>query len=153
QFAPRHSTEREDTPLWLVQAMLLNVIYGHNCGDKTAAELASNHCAALVSLARGAELARPSQGYGGTGAGDANSNIHISGMQGVGWNSMINEMDDSDWLEWKIVEERKRTLYAVFILSSMLVTAYNHPPALTNSEIRLNLPCDEELWAAEIAPV
>ncbi|EXJ94557.1 zinc finger protein ADR1 [Capronia coronata CBS 617.96] len=149
QFAPRHSTERDDTPLWLVQAMLLNVIYGHNCGDKTAAELASNHCAALVSLARGAELARPSQseaGHQGPSAGN-----YTTGMLHNGWNTMLIETDDSDWLEWKGTEERKRTLYAVFILSSMLVTAYNHPPALTNSEIRLNLPCDEELWAAESA--
>ncbi|KAJ9602898.1 hypothetical protein H2200_012678 [Cladophialophora chaetospira] len=153
QFAPRHSTEREDTPLWLVQAMLLNVIYGHNCGDKTAAELASNHCAALVSLARGAELARPSQTYPGSSGSDARTNAHMGPMTGGSWNSMINEMDDSDWFEWKTMEERKRTLYAVFILSSMLVTAYNHPPALTNSEIRLNLPCDEELWAAESAHV
>ncbi|KIX08328.1 uncharacterized protein Z518_02984 [Rhinocladiella mackenziei CBS 650.93] len=151
QFAPRHSTEREDTPLWLVQAMLLNVIYGHNCGDKTAAELASNHCAALVSLARGAELARPAPGHTGNGHSNSSVNVQMSGMSNTGWGTMINEMDDSDWYEWKIMEERKRTLYAVFILSSMLVTAYNHPPALTNSEIRLNLPCDEELWAAESA--
>ncbi|KIW64281.1 hypothetical protein, variant 2 [Phialophora macrospora] len=153
QFAPRHSAEREDTPLWLVQAMLLNVIYGHNCGDKTAAELASNHCAALVSLARGAELARPSQGHPGTGPNEVNGNVHMNGIAASGWDSMIKEVDNSDWFEWKLAEERKRTLYAVFILSSMLVTAYNHPPALTNSEIRLNLPCDEELWAAESAHV
>lgn len=151
QFAPRHAAEREDTPLWLVQAMLLNVIYGHNCGDKTAAELASNHCAALVSLARGAELARPGQGYGDSAARDQSVNIQMNGMTPNGWNPVGNETDDSDWLEWKVAEERKRTLYAVFILSSMLVTAYNHPPALTNSEIRLNLPCDEELWAADSA--
>lgn len=151
QFAPRHSTEREDTPLWLVQAMLLNVIYGHNCGDKTAAELASNHCAALVSLARGAELARPAQGFSGNGSNHPSINAQMNGMPNNGWNSMIHEMDNSDWIEWKILEERKRTLYAVFILSSMLVTAYNHPPALTNSEIRLHLPCDEELWAADTA--
>ena len=149
QFAPRHSSEREDTPLWLVQAMLLNVIYGHNCGDKTAAELASNHCAALVSLARGAELARPGQGYAGTTSTGFNTNMHPTGMPNNGWNSMVNDPDDSDWFEWKNAEERKRTLYAVFILSSMLVTAYNHPPALTNSEIRLSLPCSEELWAAD----
>jgi hypothetical protein len=31
----------------------------------------------------------------------------------------------------------------------MLVTAYNHTPALMNSEIRLDLPCDEDMWAAE----
>lgn len=65
---------------------------------------------------------------------------------------MINENEEVDWFDWKVMEERKRTLYAVFILSSMLVTAYNHAPALTNSEIRLDLPCDEELWAAESSP-
>nr|GFD55408.1 hypothetical protein [Tanacetum cinerariifolium] len=27
-------------PLWLVQAMLLNLIFGHNCGDRQAAEVA-----------------------------------------------------------------------------------------------------------------
>ncbi|EXJ84409.1 zinc finger protein ADR1 [Capronia epimyces CBS 606.96] len=151
QFAPRHATEREDTPLWLVQAMLLNVIYGHNCGDKTAAELASNHCAALVSLARGAELARPSQGLSAPGRQVHSVNGQTSGITRDGWNPMINDTEDSDWIEWKVTEERKRTLYAVFILSSMLVTAYNHPPALTNSEIRLNLPCDEEFWTAESA--
>ena len=151
QYAPRHSTEYEDTPLWLVQAMLLNVIYGHNCGDKTAAELASNHCAALVSLARGAELARPYQGYNNSRQSGFNAQAQSSQMGGDanGWQSMINENEEMDWSEWKVMEERKRTLYAVFILSSMLVTAYNHAPALTNSEIRLDLPCDEELWAAD----
>jgi hypothetical protein len=152
QYAPRHSTEYEDTPLWLVQAMLLNVVYGHNCGDRTAAELASNHCAALVSLARGAELARPYQGHVGARHGSfGHMSQHSQHSQGdpAAWASMINENDEVDWFEWKIMEERKRTLYAVFILSSMLVTAYNHAPALTNSEIRLDLPCDEDLWAAE----
>ena len=41
-----------ETPVWLVQAMLLNVVYGHNCGDKRAGEIASTHAAALVSLAQ-----------------------------------------------------------------------------------------------------
>ena len=151
QYAPRHSNEYEDTPLWLVQAMLLNVVYGHNCGDKTAAELASNHCAALVSLARGAELARPYQGYAGARSGSQGYPQQGHGDPN-GWTSMINENEEVDWFDWKVMEERKRTLYAVFILSSMLVTLYNHAPALTNSEIRLDLPCDEELWAAESSP-
>src|SRR5699024_3147682 len=46
------------TPVWLVQAMLLNVVYGHNCGEKTASDIAATHCAALVSLAQGADLLR-----------------------------------------------------------------------------------------------
>ncbi|RMZ88470.1 hypothetical protein DV736_g4309, partial [Chaetothyriales sp. CBS 134916] len=147
RFGPRTPADSEDTPLWLVQAMLLNVIYGHNCGDRTTAELASNHCAALVSLARGAELARPYGPYAARRA--SNQNQQFAYDDPNAWTAMINENEEVDWLEWKIMEERKRTLYAVFILSSMLVTVYNHAPALTNSEIRLDLPCDEELWAAE----
>jgi hypothetical protein len=147
QFAPRHSSDSEETPLWLVQAMLLHVIYGHNCGDKTAAEVASNHCSSLVSLARDAHLARPQQSPRRQSNGVQNG-VH-SGADIGGWTSMLNESEEVDWMEWKVTEERKRTLYAVFLLSSMLVMAYNHAPALTNSEIRLELPCDEELWAAE----
>jgi hypothetical protein len=147
QFAPRHASESEETPLWLVQAMLLHVIYGHNCGDKTAAEVASNHCSSLVSLARDAHLARPSSEMHGMRKGSSGPGGHHPDMNS--WTSMLNESEEMDWIEWKATEERKRTLYAVFILSSMLVMAYNHAPALTNSEIRLELPCDEELWSAE----
>ena len=154
QFGASHLSETEDTPLWLVQAMLLNVIYGHNCGDKVAADIASRHCAALVSLARGAELARPYPVYmatNGIASGVPPNDMHMSGMGAEGWNSILTEPDDSDWYGWRVMEERKRTLYAVFVLSSLLVSAYNHPPALTNSEIRLDLPCDEELWSARNA--
>ena len=83
--------------------------------------------------------------------GTLNPDVQMNGPGHNGWSSVMNDTEDSDWLEWKIVEERKRTLYAVFILSSLLVTAYNHPPALTNSEIRLSLPCEEDLWTAENA--
>jgi Fungal specific transcription factor domain len=149
-FGPIHQAEAETTPLWLVQAMLLNVIYGYNCGDKMSAEIASNLCATLVSLARSAELSRPYPGYMVMTNGTLNPDIQMNGAKSNGWNLYDN--DDSDWQQWKIVEERKRTLYAVFILSSLLVSAYNHPPALTNSEIRLSLPCDEDLWNAGNAP-
>ncbi|EEA28619.1 C2H2 transcription factor (AmdX), putative [Talaromyces marneffei ATCC 18224] len=142
-----------NTPLWLVQAMLLNVIYGHTCGDKTSADIASTHCAALVSLARAAELTH-------------HVNVEQLPQDYLNNNKQSNESPDGgtfdrnsqtqtppkerkDWLDWKIVEERKRTLFAIFTLSSMLVSAYNHAPTLTNSEIRLDLPCEEDLWAAE----
>ncbi|KAF7543945.1 hypothetical protein G7046_g9899 [Stylonectria norvegica] len=131
------------TPVWLVQAMLLNVVYGHNCGDKTASDIASTHCAALVSLAQAADLLRP---------------IRVSERQDThmtddgSWN-IKSDPDLREWLEWKAVEERKRTLYAVFVLSSLLVSAYNHTPALTNSEIFLDLPCDEEFFAADSSAI
>ncbi|KAJ8116497.1 hypothetical protein ONZ43_g4427 [Nemania bipapillata] len=135
------------TPLWLVQSMLLNVVYGHHCGDKVSNDIAYTHSAALVSLAKAAGLLRPlpldSAEIREAQVNDAEGN----------WNGGLkNETDDqAEWLRWKTMEERKRTLYTVFILSSLLVAAYNHVPALTNSEILLDLPCDEEFFAAESA--
>ncbi|KAH8668498.1 fungal-specific transcription factor domain-containing protein [Xylariales sp. PMI_506] len=134
------------TPVWLVQAMLLNVIYGHNCGDKTASDIASTHCAALVSLAQAAGLLRPMNI-------DAVESLDIQRNDAEGsWSGIKPESDEhAEWLRWKTMEERKRTLYCIFILSSLLVSAYNHAPALTNSEILLDLPCDEEFFIAESA--
>jgi hypothetical protein len=133
-----------DTPVWLVQAMLLNVVYGHNCGDKRSGEIASTHTAALVSLAQGAELLRQAKT---DGPEDADVKM---GDDGNWSNGISGDGDDhAEWIRWKSTEERKRTLYAVFILSSLTVSAYNHTPALTNSEVFLDLPCDEEFYSAE----
>ncbi|KAL6823234.1 fungal-specific transcription factor domain-containing protein [Trichoderma camerunense] len=142
---PSSSSQGRDssahTPVWLVQAMLLNVVYGHNCGDKTISDIASTHCAALVSLAQAADLLRPEQEDG------QDTRMFDDSM----WNRKSELEQRQEWLQWKRKEERKRTLYAVFIMSSLLVAAYNHTPALTNSEILLDLPCDEEFFAAESA--
>lgn len=137
-----------NTPLWLVQAMLLNVIYGHYCGDKTAADIASNHCAALVSLARAAELAQPCADHDFGDMKEENPDVHMEdGSSPMHGHTSLH----LQWLKWKEAEERKRTLFAIFILSSLLVVAYNQTPAITNSEILLALPCDEELWTADSA--
>ncbi|KAI1636277.1 fungal-specific transcription factor domain-containing protein [Biscogniauxia mediterranea] len=135
------------TPLWLVQAMLLNVVYGHNCGDKTANDIASTHSAALVSLAQAAGLLKPVK----IDSPDVRE-IQLNDAEG-NWGGGIKaeSEEQAEWLRWKTVEERKRTLYVIFIFSSLLVAAYNHTPALTNSELLLDLPCDEEFFAAESA--
>jgi len=122
--------------------MLLNVVYGHNCGDKTAADIASTHCAALVSLAQASDLMRPVR-VGRVEPQD--STMDDDGN----WKRRTEQAEQLEWLRWKTMEERKRTLYAVFIMSSLLVSAYNHTPALTNSEVFLDLPSDEEFYSAE----
>jgi hypothetical protein len=140
----KRGTDSVHTPVWLVQAMLLNVIYGHNCGDKTAGDIASTHCAALVSLTRAAELLEGSNNISGQDAtmyDEHGSPLH--------WDANQIAHGHAEWLTWSVREERKRTLYGVFILSSLLVSAYNHTPSLTNTEVVLDLPCDEEFWQAE----
>ncbi|KAK5167604.1 uncharacterized protein LTR77_007303 [Saxophila tyrrhenica] len=143
------------TPLWLVQAMFLNVIYGHQCGDKTAADIASNHCAALVSLARAADLAQP-QSTGTPSSDDAQNGTNdvemsessIAPGDSVSRHQSAETDLHTQWITWKNAEERKRTLFAIFIVSSLLTTAYNATPTIMNSEILLDLPCDEELYSA-----
>ncbi|KAM3084562.1 hypothetical protein ACMFMF_001916 [Clarireedia jacksonii] len=145
----RASESSAHTPVWLVQAMLLNVFYGHICGDKTAGDIASTHCAALVSLARAADLIRPARQDNGSSQQD----VRMTDGDGTINDNIKTEIpdDQQEWHTWKAKEERKRTLFAVFILSSLLVSAYNHTPALPNSETVLDLPCDEEFWSAESA--
>ncbi|GIZ46130.1 hypothetical protein CKM354_000926900 [Cercospora kikuchii] len=128
-----HST----TPLWLVQAMLLNVIYGHHCGDRLAAEISSNHIAALVSLARSADLQTL----------DEPRSANVDTAMGNGDNSDLH----ATWIKWKTAEEQKRCFFGIFILSSLLTTAYNQTPSIMNSEILLDLPCEEELYEAPSA--
>jgi len=147
----------QHTPIWLVHAMLLNVIYGHQCGDKTAADIASTHCAALVSLARAADLAQPPNKPSSDIAlqeGHHNpASIDLSAFNNTAQADQQGQGPDlhTQWIAWKEQEERKRTLFSIFILSSMLTSAYNQPPTIMNSEILLDLPCDEDLWTAETA--
>ncbi|KAJ6439886.1 C2H2 transcription factor [Purpureocillium lavendulum] len=142
---PTHAASESPAavPLWLIQAMLINIVYGHNCADKTASDIASTHCVALVSLAQAADLLRP-----GRSDGSVKQDVQMS--DDSSWTRPAEQEEHhQEWLQWKTGEERKRTLYAVFIISSLLMAAYNHTPALTNSEIYLELPCDEDFYAAE----
>ena len=140
-------------PLWLVQAMLLNLTFGHNCGDRQAAEVASTHCAALVSLAKAAGLDKPADSDGPTQSPRNHMNgddTNMTGDSDLHQSSHGDALDEqTQWLQWKKVEERKRTYFAVFSMSSLLVSAYAHAPRILNSEIRLDLPCEEDLWSVD----
>ena len=142
------------TPLWLVQAMMLNIIYGHNAGDKVAADIASTHSAALVSLAKAANVPIPATdeeiSLTTQRHGSEDVEMNESGLPND--QQQANMLDlNAQWLGWKAKEERKRTLFALFNLSSLLVIAYNSTPAIMNSEIVLDLPCEEDLWTADSA--
>lgn len=145
-------------PLWLIQAMVLVVIHDHQCGEMVHSNTASSHCATLVGLARRSLDIPPgnlehvpninqfSAGYKTPLSGDE--------MKQENWSSDIGYESlecQREWYEWKLKEERKRSLYVVFIVSSLLVSSPAHMPALTNAEIRLALPCEEEIWAADSA--
>ena len=49
-----------DMPIALIQALLLNIVYGHNCGDEAAVKMATAQWAVLIGVVREAELTGPS---------------------------------------------------------------------------------------------
>ncbi|KAF2740249.1 hypothetical protein EJ04DRAFT_559260 [Polyplosphaeria fusca] len=136
-------------PLWLVQAMLLNLIFGHNCGDRQAAEVASTHCAALVSLAKAAGLDRPVADTPSKDVTNGDVDMTDDVLQSDSFKSPEATDEHAQWIQWKKAEERKRTYFAVFSMSALLVSAYAHAPRILNSEIRLDLPCEEDLWSVD----
>lgn len=157
------SSQAADTPVWLVQAMLLNVIFGLQCGDRMAGEVAQNHVSTLVQLARAANLTRPTSmpsanSYNQEDADIQMSDLELSSFGGSlgsdGWCGLgikVEADENVEWSNWVLAEERKRTLFAVHFLSSLLVAAHNQDPKLVNNEIRLDLPCSEEFWTAPSA--
>jgi hypothetical protein len=155
--AGNHQGSSLSPPLWLVQAMLLNLVFGFQCGDRRAVEIATTHCAALTSLAKSAGLLhKPDQAIVEEEIRHLQSLRNPEGDVGYGDGSTMRipgHQDDHEeyrqWYLWKCIEERKRTLYSVFVLSSLLVIGYNQVPKILNSELQLDLPCDEDLWSAE----
>ncbi|PLB37048.1 putative C2H2 transcription factor (AmdX) [Aspergillus candidus] len=131
-----HRRVASPPPLWLVQALLLIVLHSHTGDDPAAADRARPHCATLVRLARALEL------HGA--ADDRPPDPHPAAAPGSDPPAARRA-----WLIWKAGEERTRTLSALFVLSAFLVAAYHQAPVLTNSELRLDLPCEEALWTAE----
>jgi hypothetical protein len=149
-------------PLWLVQAMILNLIYEHNCGDKQAAEVTSTHCTALVSLAKAAGLDKPDSDLASKDPFSQTTLNTFDGDVEMGDDGLPSDLfqksshsehldEHSQWIQWRKAEERKRTYFAVFAMSSLLVSAYAHVPEIHNCEIRLDLPCEEDLWSADSA--
>ena len=133
-----------NTPLWLVQAMLLNIVSGHQSEDKVPQNIASTHCTALVNLAKSAHITEAL-----SESAPSDMNMAEAPVFHDSWANGNQPADESaQWYRWINAEERKRTLFAIFHLSSLLVVAWNHAPALMNSEIHVELPCDEILWKA-----
>lgn len=128
----KNSGQSEVTPLWLVQALLLGVVYGLFNDEPLANEIAVAQANAVISLAKSAGLHMPPRGF--VSIPDAN-------------NSTIEDK----WHYFVSVQERIRTMHVVHIVSCLLATGYNVVATLKNSDIRCGSPCDEDLWSAVTA--
>ncbi|KAH6890281.1 hypothetical protein B0T10DRAFT_596400 [Thelonectria olida] len=63
--------------------------------------------------------------------------------------SEADEMPQSvDWPSWIAAEERRRTLFAAFVLFNLHSIAFDNPPLILNDEVGVFLPGSSEQWKA-----
>lgn len=119
------------TPLWLIQALLLGVIYGLFNEETLANEIAVAQANAVISLAKSASLHLP-------------SNNPVPVQQ----SSSSFTLAQQQWHYFVQTQERIRTMHVVHIISCLLATGYNFTTNFKNSDIKCGSPCDEDLWSA-----
>ncbi|KAH6980641.1 fungal-specific transcription factor domain-containing protein [Ilyonectria sp. MPI-CAGE-AT-0026] len=61
------------------------------------------------------------------------------------WGSKDLELD---WHKWHRQEEKRRTLYAAYIVTNLQTLCFDVPPAIPNSSIHIPLPCSAAEWKA-----
>ncbi|ODV89119.1 hypothetical protein CANCADRAFT_3755 [Tortispora caseinolytica NRRL Y-17796] len=122
----------EITPIWLVQCLILGVVFGLFCGDPVTSEIAAAQTSAVVSLSYSAGL-------------------HRSPAQVLGAITYASLSLEDKWKYFIEVQTRIRTFHAVHVFSAMLATGYNVVPGIHNEDLSSGCPCEENLWMAPSA--
>ncbi|PNS19324.1 hypothetical protein CAC42_2501 [Sphaceloma murrayae] len=113
------------SPLWAMQATLLNMIFASWSGDPKGLEWACSVKSLVANMVAG-------NGYV--------LKLRTEARRGA-------QPSHAEWIE---DEGCRRTYYAVYIFFGLLTLTYNHTPAISFNEFEpLDLPSSESLWNME----
>ena len=145
---------RPPAKLWVFQALLLLETYEKMYADRRLHERAHiHHATTLTLMRRGSSLTGRSGAFDSPQSGrDAKSgsdgsSITFSGQPGGG----TGNSNDEAWNRWIMQEATKRVAFAAFVIDATHATMFGHSAVMVAHEMRLQLPCDETLWAATSA--
>ncbi|GAO50014.1 hypothetical protein SAICODRAFT_5731 [Saitoella complicata NRRL Y-17804] len=126
-----------------VQAGLFGVLFGvmEGGGGGEECEIAVGDFGAVVDAARSIGLLTCPTAAAG-------SSPQMAELPSVGDLGSFETGVEEQWRAWAKKEERKRTVYALFVLSAMFVLTYSLPAVIPNAEFPagLEMPCDEDLF-------
>ncbi|KAI5848861.1 fungal-specific transcription factor domain-containing protein [Tricharina praecox] len=145
---------RPPAKLWVFQALLLLETFEKMYADRRLHERAHiHHATTLTLMRRGSSLTGRSGAFDSPQSGrDAKSgsdgsSITFSGQPGGG----TGNSSDEAWNRWIMQEATKRVAFAAFVIDATHATMFGHSAVMVAHEMRLQLPCDETLWAANNA--
>ncbi|KAI1774748.1 hypothetical protein F4818DRAFT_72036 [Hypoxylon cercidicola] len=82
----------------------------------------------------------------------ASMNSHLAMLvRGNGLSTSDEMPQDIEWSSWVLAEERRRTLFAAYVLFNLHSIAFDIPPLIMNHEVGLFLPGYVEQWQAKNA--
>ena len=136
---------RPPAKLWVFQALLLLEVYEKMYSTRTLHERAHIHHATTITLMR-----RGSSLIGRSALDSPPSVREDKQMNGSRHSSTSGGANTPDewWTHWVANEATRRAAFAAFVIDSLHATMFGHSTVMVAHEMRLPLPCDEELWSA-----
>lgn len=136
---------RPTAKLWTFQTMLLLELFEKMYSTRVLHERAHvHHATTLTVMRRGSSLI-------GRGANDEALSDPTRTPPGPDGsiNTSGQNTPDAWWNRWITAEATRRVAYAAFVIDSTHATLFGHSAIMSPHDLRLPLPCDEALWAAE----
>ncbi|KAK8059534.1 hypothetical protein PG996_009464 [Apiospora saccharicola] len=137
---------RPPAKLWVFQTLILLELYEKMYSTRELHERAHIHHATTITLMRrGRSLI-------GKSALDSPPNPRddkqgLNGSRHSSTSGMAHTPDEW-WNHWITNEATRRAAFAAFLIDSTHATMFGHSTVMVAHEMRLPLPCDEQLWKA-----
>ncbi|KAK9430330.1 fungal-specific transcription factor domain-containing protein [Lipomyces doorenjongii] len=113
--------------IWIIQSLLILEVYEKTMSTRKFHERAHIHHGTTLQLIRRGSTLIPSSSAGSSASVDGSSEI---------------------WKRWIETEMAKRAAFMAFILDVCHAALFAHSLVMSTHEIRLSLPCDEDVWDA-----
>lgn len=140
----KDSEFRPTAKLWTFQAMLLLELFEKMYSTRALHERAHiHHATTLTVMRRGSSLI----GRALEIPGDNDPTRTPPGPEGS-INTSGHNTTDARWNRWITAEATRRVAFAAFVIDSTHATLFGHSAVMSPHDMRLQLPCDEALWAA-----
>ena len=131
--------------LWIFQTLLLLEIYEKMYSTRVLHERAHiHHGTTLTLMRRGSSLIGRSALDSPPGSKDEKTEFSIR----TDPSRPASNTPEQWWNHWITNEATRRVAFAAYIIDSIHATMFGHQATMVAHEMKLALPCDEQLWSA-----